>query len=610
MPEKRRRLVTELTPRLVDSCLIVQRDMFNRIVKAALGAKRVGRDIDDEDRIVPSHSQLKRRMQKWHNAQKTPCGLPTRVSHPKRRRSWSLEHIARLLNSPVYTGTSSKVQRWRPAKTSKRHVIRDALYWVPLFMICLGVRPEEILQPKIRNVRRRDGVICLFLGDDADERLKTGESRRILPVPQLLLDLGFREWAIQRRRSDEIWAFPEIAPSEADGRPSQIFGDRMRTLLGQLKLRFSDEDIYAMRRTLPSKLLHLKVDRGVRQRILGHLEGTTIDRHYSDDGLQDLKDVLDRVDYGIRIGRIPRIKFPVITGCNTPLLPSLDIDVSLSDEGELAGIELLDADTDEILLAARIEGVTGPKNHAKQELPIRPAKDVAEAIVALQASHTLALPADEAVVAAIEHLLILADSPACQQSDVAPATSSNADTGGIETLPAPDTTSQQFVMDRDEASSGTANGFEAGDTAICVFPLTRRGNGDAQPRPGLVVGAKSMNGRRYLDIAQGFPADAGTVARHQIAVADPAGLASAGLKIPTCFDLRRRILVAETDSHRIHCRLGTLDSLPRKRLPEALSFVGDISPDPLCDRRTAPRAAFQVERRSAKAINLPRGNIR
>ena len=52
-PEKRRRLVEKLRPRLTDGYLFVQRDMFNRIVRAALGAAATGRDLDDEDRRRP-----------------------------------------------------------------------------------------------------------------------------------------------------------------------------------------------------------------------------------------------------------------------------------------------------------------------------------------------------------------------------------------------------------------------------------------------------------------------------------------------------------------------------------------------------------------------------
>ena len=128
MPDKRRRLVQELTPRLTDGYLLVQRDMLNRIFRAALGRKRVGRDVDDEDRVVPSHAQLKVRLQAWHKSQKTPCKLPKRVSRPKRRMSWSLEHVSRLLRSPIYLGSSSLKQRSRKANAHKRVIIRDAIY--------------------------------------------------------------------------------------------------------------------------------------------------------------------------------------------------------------------------------------------------------------------------------------------------------------------------------------------------------------------------------------------------------------------------------------------------------------------------------------------------
>ncbi len=164
VPDKRRRLVQELTPRLTDGYLFVQRDMLNRIFRAALGKKRVGRDVDDEDRVVPSHDQLKKRLRAWHKSQKTTCNLPKRVSRPKRRMSWSLEHVSRLLRSPIYLGSSSIHQRSRRATGRKRYIVRDAIYWVPLFMITMGVRPEEILQAAVTDVVRRDGILCLFVG--------------------------------------------------------------------------------------------------------------------------------------------------------------------------------------------------------------------------------------------------------------------------------------------------------------------------------------------------------------------------------------------------------------------------------------------------------------
>ena len=117
------------------------------------------------------------------------------MSRPKRRMSWSLEHVSQLLRSPIYFGTSSLKQRSRKATARKKIIIRDAIYWVPLIMITMGVRPEEIF---------------------------------------------------------------------------------------------------------------------------GHLEGTTVDKHYSDHDLMELKDILDSLDYGIEVGRDRQFGFPIITGITAP----------------------------------------------------------------------------------------------------------------------------------------------------------------------------------------------------------------------------------------------------------------------------------------------------
>ncbi len=251
-----------------------------------------------------------------------------------------------LLTSPLFAGTSSAAQRWRKATARKRVLKRDGLYWVPLFLITMGVRPEEILQLQLKDTILRDRLLCLMLGEENDSILKNEQSRRILPIPQILLDLGFREWIVSKLGRGEFWAFPEIQPDASHDRRSQTFGDRMRSLLNGLKLKCEKEDIYAMRRTLSSKLLHLRIETGTRQRILGHLEGTTVDRHYSDHGLAELKDILVSVDYGIEIGRVPEFAFPIVVGCNTPILPQLDVEIALGEKGSVSALRLQNPDTE------------------------------------------------------------------------------------------------------------------------------------------------------------------------------------------------------------------------------------------------------------------------
>lgn len=595
LPDKRRRLVQELTPRLTDGYLFVQRDMLNRIFRAALGKKGVGRDIDDEDRVVPSHAQLKKRMRAWHKAQKTPCGLPKRVSRPKRRMSWSLEHVSRLLQSPIYTGTSSQKQRSREATARKRYIIRDAIYWVPLVMITMGVRPEEILQAAVQDVVRRDDILCLFLGDEADAVLKNEQSRRVLPIPQILLDLGFREWVVSKKKAGDIWLFPEIQPDRNHGRRSQVFGDRLRNLFKTLKMQDAREDIYAMRRTLSSKLMGLGIETGTRQRILGHLEGTTIDRHYSDHGLRELKDLLDSVDYGIVVGSDKRFAFPIIVGNLAALQMSLDVEVALTDQREISAVQIRDSETDEIVFEATISGRKAPSAYAWNECDALDEKEIAARIVTLSRQYSLTMPASEEAVAALEHLMILVDEPRTR-----PAVNRNI---GVRLEKAEKERAGDVKPDIQDQSCRAVD-LALGDLVICAFPRRRTNDGKSSSRPGLIVGVRSMGGRKFLDIAWGGALAASGPAPYELEISRSLELAEAQLDIPTQFNLRRRFLVPEEGTNLLHRRLGRIGKNAKSRLRECLGYVGDISPEPVLENTRSPRPPT-VERvgiKSAKRL--------
>jgi len=594
LPDKRRRLVTELTPRLTDGYLFVQRDMFNRIAKAALGAKRVGRDLDDNDRVIPSHSQLKSRMTKWHKEQKTSCGLPTRVSRPKRRRSWSLEHICRLLSSPIYLGSSSAKQRGRKASSTKRIIIRDAIYWVPLIMISMGVRPEEILQASVQDIVRRDNILCLFLGDEEDMILKNEQSRRILPIPQLLLDLGFREWIVAKKQSGETWLFPEIQPDKSHGRRSQIFGDRFRNFLKTLDLISPREDIYAMRRTLSSKLMGLGIETGTRQKVLGHLEGTTVDRYYSDHGLLELKDILDSVDYGIEVGRDRRVGFPVITGSSTPFLVPLDVEIALTDQREVSAVQLRDGETDEIMFEAFVAGQKAPTGSAWNDCSAVDAKDIAARILALSKQHSLTMPASEEATAALEHLLILVDDKPQDTPNVSRPTSPLAGKDSGPRFPT------ECVLPNEAELTAE---FSPGDLVVCTFPSSRAGLDKPSSRPGLVVHIRSLGDQQYLDVAWGAPVTTSPPAAHELALAQACDLDLAQIEIPTRFNMRKRILIAESDVNHLHKRLGRLSEKSNKWLQECLLYAGDVSPEPVSER-ARKSIPLTVERRRTKKMKL------
>lgn len=497
--ERRRTLQSELVPRLTDQYVLVLRDILQRIFKAALGNARVGPHIDDEERVIPSHTQMRALFRQWHEATRRD-GIPTRIAQPKRRRSWSLERLHRFFRSPLYQGSASAARRSKPGSGKKRVIKRDALYWVPLIMVTMGMRPEEILPLPLEAVRRRNGLVCLFVGEGELDPLKSEQSRRVLPIPQLLLDLGFLEWVRARIHAGETFMFPEIEPDAAHKRQSQTFGDRLRTYLGGVGLRSSEEDIYALRRTLATRLLHAHCDPGVRQRILGHLEGTTVDRHYSDDALHELKAMLDLVEYGIAPGRDQDVAFPVVAGFAADLLPEAGVEVEVDSKGAVTGARVTELGSCRVLLMARVEGGKAPEGPDWAGAPELSKAEIADAVLGLTTSHELSLPSAEEHCTALEHLLI--------HGDVAVTTFEDRVTSALEARSAvsddtevPDASSGtgcEETADRRGSSCASGRSAQQGSVVLCRFPLARSGGTPVGPRPGLVVGVRSLHGQTYL----------------------------------------------------------------------------------------------------------------
>lgn len=279
--------------------------------------------------------------------------LYMRVTQPKTRMPWSQERLQALLTSPIYRGCASPCRRWKPGT----RIIRDATYWVPLMIMTMGTRVEEVLILKRRNVIRRNGVHCFVLGCDADQSAKSEDSERVVPVPQLLLDLGFVEWVRETAGADAL-LFPCAARRSSSATLSDAFGKHLRHLLAQLGLADFDEDFYALRKTLSTELSRLNVADGRRQALAGHKGGTIINRHYTAHNAADLKRELDRVDLRVEVAYSDRYRFPFIAACHLASEAAVDVEVALGDDLGACAVRLTSPDGTE-LLAARVRD-TGP----------------------------------------------------------------------------------------------------------------------------------------------------------------------------------------------------------------------------------------------------------
>jgi hypothetical protein len=392
--EKRAMLADRLTPRVTLANIYKHHSGFSRMLKGAaeLGA---GADI----------KKLTRKEIKQHLATQAPDDeLYLRVTRPKKRTAWTEERLAKFLTSPLFTGCLSENRRWRPGKV----ILRDASYWVPLLVMFIGSRIEEILQLRRSGLRRRNGVLGLAIGGSPEQSIKNGDSERFVPIPQVLLELGFVDWIRSLPDDHGDLLFPDAAARSSTGVLSNAFGKHLRLILARLDLGSAEEDFYALRKTLLSALDRADVPNATRQAIAGHKNGDIINSHYTAENAPGIKRALDRADFGLVIEPSEAHGFPVIVDCKLAPDAIFETDVELGSDGLARRLRVTDGATGEDLLVARLSNLSPVAGETEGDVPVMHPRDAAARLNALEALGHLQRPAYPPKQAALEALQALA----------------------------------------------------------------------------------------------------------------------------------------------------------------------------------------------------------
>jgi integrase len=91
--------------------------------------------------------------------------------------------------------------------------------WLPLLALFAGARQAEYAGLRVSDIREDEqtGVPLMWFTRDvkAGRRLKTKSSERVVPVHTQLIDIGFLNYAAERRKDGEqAWLFPTVAPDQ------------------------------------------------------------------------------------------------------------------------------------------------------------------------------------------------------------------------------------------------------------------------------------------------------------------------------------------------------------------------------------------------------------
>ena len=161
-------------------------------------------------------------------------------------------------------------------------------YWVPLIGVFTGMRCGEICSLYLENIkeitgnqRKKRWVIDIVEEPNRpDKRLKTLSSRRIVPIHDTLMDLGFVDFIkLLKKDTERKRVFEELIYSEGTyGRSiSRFFNNRYLPLLG---IKTNKNGFHSFRHSVIDHLKQLGVEPHFINELVGHSQGNIdLDRY-------------------------------------------------------------------------------------------------------------------------------------------------------------------------------------------------------------------------------------------------------------------------------------------------------------------------------------------
>ncbi|MFC7050702.1 site-specific integrase [Emcibacter nanhaiensis] len=206
------------------------------------------------------------------------------------RLPYDIDDLQLIFSLPAITG--EKTPRAAGGAAAK---------WLPLLCLYTGAREEEIAQALLNDVKEEDGItyIDLVADETTDKRLKTKSSRRRLPVPKTLLDLGFMKYVHNLREDKETRLFPELTKDQF-GNFSGSWSKWYSRYVRSKGLNDRRKVFHSFRHTFKDACRQAGIDEAVHDALTGHA-GATVGRRYGSGSMaysvKQLKEAIDKVSY-------------------------------------------------------------------------------------------------------------------------------------------------------------------------------------------------------------------------------------------------------------------------------------------------------------------------
>lgn len=191
------------------------------------------------------------------------------------------QDIAPIFSSPIYTGSQDHL-RGRRRKPGK-HVFHDSLYYLPILFTYLGPRRKEFAGLAVDDIAKDEDGYVIILRTNGIRRLKTAQSKRLLPMPDEMVRLGFLDYYQAIKGLGYEALFPDLFSDKTENDPGNRFYDTFIPVMrGALGEKMWERSIHALRHGMADTLKQAGVPTEVIDDISGRLsEGSETNTRYT-----------------------------------------------------------------------------------------------------------------------------------------------------------------------------------------------------------------------------------------------------------------------------------------------------------------------------------------
>ena len=219
----------------------------------------------------------------------------TKLNKRSQRLPFSQEQLNTLFSSPLFKGCQTLASCH---KAGQMVPLQSHKYWVPLIGLYSGMREQEILQLYIEDVRKYENIWVFDLNlNHPDKKLKTVQSKRLVPLHEDLISLGFLSFLESRTKQDAKGRLFSDAPMAADGTYSSTFSKWFSRYLMNIGTKTDKTSFHSFRHNTKDGFRNSGCSDELAENFVGRSTGTTGEAYGQGFSVARLHEALHRIEF-------------------------------------------------------------------------------------------------------------------------------------------------------------------------------------------------------------------------------------------------------------------------------------------------------------------------